>query len=81
MEFEYILSSIFLSQLLYKCGEGKLGTDEVGFYNVLTGRTYAHLIVVFDEYQRAWKHSIEEAIKREFSGNAKKALLEFSKYR
>ena len=39
-------------QTLYKAGEGKLGTDESGFFNILTGRTYDHLNVVFDEYKK-----------------------------
>ena len=66
-------------QALYKAGEGKLGTDESGFFNIMTGRTYAHLRVVFDEYIKQNSSSIEEAIKGEFGGVAQTALLEFGK--
>ena len=66
-------------QTLYKAGEGKLGTDESGFFNVLTGRTYDHLNVVFDEYQKGHGSSIEDAIKGEFSGDTQTALLELGK--
>ena len=70
----------FSLQTLYKAGEGKLGTDESGFFNILTGRTYAHLNVVFDEYMKQHSSSIEEAIKGEFGGVAQTALLEFGKF-
>ena len=70
----------FSLQALYKAGEGKLGTDESGFFNILTGRTYDHLKVVFDEYMKQNSSSIEEAIKGEFGGVAQTALLEFGKF-
>ena len=70
----------YFTQTLYKAGEGKLGTDESGFFNILTLRTYAHLRFVFDEYMKRHQSSIEGAIKSEFGGITQTALLEFGKY-
>ena len=71
---------VLFLQALYKGGQGKLGTDEAGFFNMLTCNTYAHLRAVFDEYQKVHKSSIEDTIKCEFGGDAQWALLGFGKY-
>lgn len=52
-----------------------MGTDESSFIMVLCQRNHAQLRMVFDEYQRMTGHSIEKAIKKEFSGNSEEALL------
>jgi len=43
--------------------------------SLLCNRPDSHLRVVFDNYQKRFKHSIEKAIEKEFSGDIKKALL------
>jgi len=63
------------SETLYNAGEGRSGTDEIEFISLLCNRPDSHLRVVFDNYQKRFKHSIEKAIEKEFSGDIKKALL------
>ncbi|ORX55244.1 Annexin [Piromyces finnis] len=60
---------------LYRSGEGKVGTDEDVFIEILTNRPYSHLIQIFEMYQQKYSNSMESAIKSEFSGDIKKTLL------
>jgi Holliday junction resolvasome RuvABC endonuclease subunit len=62
------------AQLLYSKGEGKVGTDEKTFIDILTHRSYPHLHVVNDAYINLTGHSLESAIKSETSGNFRKAM-------
>jgi len=59
---------------LYKAGEGKVGTTESTFINILTNRSYSHLREVFDKYHEKYKKSMDKVINSEFSGNIKKLL-------
>ncbi|KAJ8032451.1 Annexin A7 [Holothuria leucospilota] len=60
---------------LYKAGEDKWGTDESRFNVILMSRSYAQLRATFEEYTNVSKHTIEQAIKKEMSGDVKNAML------
>ncbi|XP_056146262.1 annexin A4 [Lampris incognitus] len=53
---------------IYEAGEARWGTDEVKFLTVLCVRNRAHLLRVFEEYQKISGRDIEDSIKREMSG-------------
>lgn len=55
------------------------GTDESTFNMILCQRSYPHLRAVFHFYEQIVGHSIEEAIKSEFSGDIKNGLLAIGK--
>eukprot|EP01132_Coremiostelium_polycephalum_P004763 gene4763-5942_t len=66
---------------LYKAGEGKLGTDEKVFIEILTKRNYYHLREVARSYEHSHKrHSLQKAIESEFSGDIKNGLLAICNY-
>jgi len=62
------------AQTLHKAGEGRLGTDEKVFVEILSKRSFPHLHMVNQQYANLTGHSLELAIAREASGNFKKAL-------
>jgi len=62
------------AQTLYAAGEGKFGTDEKTFINILTSRSYPHLYAVGEQYAIITGHSLESGISKETSGNFKKAM-------
>ena len=62
------------AEAIFKAGEGRMGTDEKTFINILTTRPEAHLRNVFEFYQKRHQKDILEAIKNEFGGDAAKAL-------
>ncbi|XP_019850455.1 PREDICTED: annexin A4-like isoform X2 [Amphimedon queenslandica] len=62
------------AQALYKAGEGKWGTDESTFNQILCARSYAHLRLVFEEYSKICKYDIEQSISREMSGDLKTGM-------
>ncbi|XP_075405415.1 annexin A13 isoform X2 [Tenrec ecaudatus] len=59
---------------LYDAGEGRWGTDELAFNEVLAKRSFKQLRATFQAYQLIGK-DIEEAIEEETSGDLKKAYL------
>ncbi|XP_026293202.1 annexin B11 isoform X2 [Frankliniella occidentalis] len=63
------------AQALLRAGELRVGTDESTFNAVLCQRSFAHLQAVINEYQRLTGHSLEKAIKKEFSGDIEDGLL------
>jgi len=66
---------------LYRGGEGKLGTDDETFIQFFASRSPKHIRKVAEEYAKEYSHSLETAVKKEFSGDLEKALvwlLEFS---
>ncbi|OWY91438.1 Annexin protein [Phytophthora megakarya] len=60
---------------LYKAGEGRMGTKEHEFINVLVTSPPQHLRAVNAAYEKKHKHDIIHAVKKEFSGDAEEALL------
>ncbi|KAB0381787.1 hypothetical protein FD755_003704 [Muntiacus reevesi] len=62
-------------QELYAAGENRLGTDESKFNAILCSRSRAHLVAVFNEYQRMTGRDIEKSICREMSGDLEQGML------
>jgi len=62
------------AQRLYAAGEGRLGTDEKTFIEILTQRSFPQLHLINECYGTVAKHSLESGVSRETSGNFKKAL-------
>jgi len=63
------------AQQLYKAGEGKLGTNEKVFYEILTKSSPQELYMINQCYIQIGKGSdLIKAINNEFSGNLKKLL-------
>ncbi|XP_029787889.1 annexin A11 isoform X1 [Suricata suricatta] len=63
------------AQELYAAGENRLGTDESKFNAILCSRSRAHLVAVFNEYQRMTGRDIEKSICREMSGDLEQGML------
>jgi len=63
------------ANLLYEKGEGKIGTDENTFIEILSKRSYPQLHAINTCYINLRGHSLERAIKSETSGNFRKALI------
>jgi hypothetical protein len=62
------------AQLLYKKGEGKVGTDEAAFVKLLTKSSREQLEAISRAYSDVAGHSLRRAIKSEFSGNIQYAM-------
>jgi len=60
---------------LYRAGEGRLGTNENVFIEIFAQRSWKHLRQVNEGYNEEFRHSLETAIKKEFSGDMEKALV------
>ncbi|KAF5373475.1 hypothetical protein D9615_009466 [Tricholomella constricta] len=60
-------------EALYKAGQGKIGTDEMVFCDVLINRSQPHLAAVIEAYGRKYK-SLTKVIKSEFSGHMRDGL-------
>uniref|UniRef100_A0A3B4AJM8 Annexin n=1 Tax=Periophthalmus magnuspinnatus TaxID=409849 RepID=A0A3B4AJM8_9GOBI len=60
---------------LYAAGEGKFGTDEEKFINILGNRSTEHLLKVFAAYKKIAGCDIEESIEGETTGNLENLLL------
>jgi annexin A7/11 len=63
------------AQELLSAGVSRIGTDESTFNRVLCQRNFEQLQLVCDEYQKLAGHSLEKAIKKEFSGDIEDGLL------
>jgi len=69
------------AERLYNAGEGRLGTDEPVFYEILCQKSYQHIVAVANQYPSTKKHNtLTHAIKKEFSGYAETALLDIITY-
>ncbi|XP_023574592.1 annexin A13 [Octodon degus] len=60
---------------LHDAGEGRWGTDELAFNEVLAKRSYAQLRATFLAYQLLIGKDMEEAIEEETSGDLQKTYL------
>ncbi|XP_048214595.1 annexin A13 [Perognathus longimembris pacificus] len=60
---------------LYDAGEGRWGTDELAFSEVLARRNHKQLRATFQAYQILIGKDMEEAIEEETSGDLQKAYL------
>lgn len=61
---------------LHEAGVKKFGTDKGTFNTIFATRSFPHLREVFKEYQTLSKHSMEEDIKKEMSGEYERAFLD-----
>jgi len=62
------------AQRLYAAGEGRVGTDEATFIEILTRRSLPQLHTIAECYGQIARHSLESGISKETSGNFKKAM-------
>jgi len=63
------------ARVLFKEGEGKLGTNEKVWIDILTHRSRTHLRQVFKHYEQEHGHTFEKAIRKETSGDFRNALI------
>jgi len=63
------------AKTLYKEGEGKLGTNEQVWIDILSHRSRAHLAQVFRHYEQKTGHTFEKAVRKETSGDFRDALI------
>ena len=64
------------AEALYQAGEGRLGTTDSVFIDIFSRSSAEHLQAVSTIYQRSHKkHTLEQAVKSETSGDYQKALL------
>jgi len=63
------------AQDLHTAGVQRWGTDESAFLAVLCAQSIPQLQALFEEYRNLAGHDIEEAIKKEFSGDIEDGLL------
>lgn len=68
------------AEALYKAGEGKMGTDEKKFIEILTQRAYNHIGEIANQYEKVSKKTLVTAIDSEMSGDIQNALLTIVQY-
>ena len=59
---------------LYNAGEGRLGTNEGVFIQVLSENSYNQLDLVFKEYEKISGKIFQHAVDEEMSGALKKGI-------
>jgi len=64
-----------IAQLFYKAGEGKIGTDEGKYIDVITKHSLHSLHQIDEVYKAKHKHGLVKAIESETSGDLKHSLL------
>ncbi|KAL2019297.1 hypothetical protein VTK56DRAFT_9764 [Thermocarpiscus australiensis] len=60
---------------LYNATEGKIGTDEMKVCSILSTRNDNQIRAIAYEYQQKYARSLEDVIRKEFSGHMEEALL------
>ncbi|KAK0715893.1 hypothetical protein B0H67DRAFT_554322 [Lasiosphaeris hirsuta] len=60
---------------LYNATEGKVGTDEMKVCSILSTRNDNQIRAIAYEYQQRYARSLEDVIRKEFSGHMEDALL------
>ena len=60
---------------LYDAGQGRVGTDEITFCGIIFNRSDAALRQIAAAYKHHHRHSLDSAIRSEFSGHMQHALL------
>jgi len=68
------------AQALLRAGELRVGTDESTFNAILAQRSYPQLQATMIEYERITGHSLEKAIRNEFSGDIQEGLTAIGKW-
>jgi hypothetical protein len=63
------------AEKLWSEGEGKLGTNEKVFIEILTHRSRAHIQRVFKHYEQKTGHTFERGLKSETSGDFRRAVM------
>jgi len=63
------------AETLFKEGEGKIGTNEDVFTNIITSRSKAHLEHICRHYEQLTGHTLERGLKSETSYDYRHALL------
>ena len=63
-----------LAEVLYKAGEGKLGTDDATFNKVFALSSPPELFSINQYYSSLSSKSLKQAVDKEFSGDIKVAL-------
>ncbi|EEY60274.1 Annexin (Annexin) Family [Phytophthora infestans T30-4] len=63
------------AEALHRAGEGRMGTREHEFINILVASPPQHLRAVNAAYEKKHKHGIVHAVKKEFGGDAEDTLL------
>ena len=62
-------------QELYHATEGKTGTDQISVCQILTSRSNGQLRAIGIAYKQKFHRSLDDVIKKEFSGHMEDALL------
>lgn len=63
------------AETLYNAGEGKLGTDESAFVEILAHAGQRQSFLIFEEYKKISGKTIEQALRSEMSGELLNGLL------
>jgi hypothetical protein len=61
------------AETLYKAGEGKMGTDEAKFVDILTTRSFSQIAQIAFQYEKVSKKTLLNAIDSEMNGDIQKA--------
>ncbi|VUZ55083.1 unnamed protein product [Hymenolepis diminuta] len=65
---------------LYKCGEGRLGTEESMFTQIFASSSFHHIKEIAKVYTAKYKKTLNDAIKKETSGNYREVLVSIVSY-
>jgi len=62
-------------QEIYRCTEGKTGTDQIPVCSVFTSRNRAQMRAIAQAYKTKYHRNLDDVIRSEFSGHMEDALL------